>query len=91
MVTVTYEQDRGLRRKHERAEGYSVSASKTFGVSVNTLYKHWSDEKLSGLWLKDKFTVRKTTANKSMRISWPCGTNVDVEFYSKGASKSSAT
>jgi hypothetical protein len=88
MVAVTYEQGRGLRDKHERPDGYSVSASKTFGVPVGELYKSWSDEKLRGRWLKEKIVVRKATANKSMRITWPGGTNVDVYFYSKGAAKS---
>lgn len=46
MVTVTYEQERGLREKHQKADGYSVSASRTFEVPINILYKNWSHEKL---------------------------------------------
>jgi len=88
MVTVTYEQERRLREKHERPDGYSVSASKTFGVSLDTIYRHWSDEKLRKEWLKDKFTIRKATANKSIRITWSDNTSVDIEFYNKGAAKS---
>ncbi len=88
-VTVTYEQERGLRKKHERPDGYSVSASRTFEVPISVLYKHWSDEKLRKQWLKDKFIIRKATVNKSMRITWSDNnTNVEVNFYSKGASKS---
>src|SRR5438093_10444365 len=45
MVAVTYEQERGLREKHERTDGYSVSASMTFEVPIRVLYKHWSNEK----------------------------------------------
>jgi hypothetical protein len=88
MVTVTYEQERGLREKHERPDGYSVSASKTFDVPIGILYKRWSDEKLRSKWLKDRFMVRKATANKSMRITWNDNTNVEVNFYRKGAAKS---
>jgi len=90
MVAVTYEQERGLREKHERPDGYSVSASKTFGVQLNILYKHWSDEKLRSKWLKDKFSIRKATKDKSMRITWSDGTSVEVNFYEKGYSKSQA-
>jgi hypothetical protein len=88
MVAVTYEQERGIREKHERPDGYSVSASRTFEVSINTLYKHWNNGKLRSGWLRDKIVVRRATANKSMRITWGDNTHVDVYFYKKGATKS---
>jgi hypothetical protein len=37
MITVTYELERGLRKKHERPDGYSVSASRTFEVPISVL------------------------------------------------------
>jgi hypothetical protein len=83
MVTVTYEQTRGLREKYQKADGYAVSASRMFEVPINVLYKNWSDEKLRTQWLKDKIVVRKTTPDRSMRITWPDGTHVDVYFYEK--------
>lgn len=89
-ITVTYEQERGLREKHQKADGYAVSASMTYKVSISVLYKHWSDEKLRRQWLKDKIAVRKATANKSMRITWSDNTHVDVYFYEKGTAKSQA-
>jgi hypothetical protein len=88
MVAVTYEQERGIREKHERPDGYSISASRTFEVSINTLYKHWKNGKLRSRWLRDKIAIRRTTANKSMRITWENNTHVDVYFYEKGAAKS---
>jgi hypothetical protein len=39
-------------------------------------------------WLKDRFTVRKATGNKSMRVAWSDNTNVEANFYGKAASKS---
>lgn len=90
MVTVTYEQSRGLREKHQRADGYAVSASKMFKVPINVMYKNWSDEKLRRQWLKEKFVVRKTTMDRSMRITWPDSTHVDVYFYEKDTVKSQA-
>src|SRR5690349_20694623 len=59
MVAVTYEQERGLREKHERPVCYCVSASMTFDVPLSTLYNNWGDEKLRSRWLKDEFTIRK--------------------------------
>ena len=49
MVTVGYEQARGLREKHERPEGYQISVSKTLGVPVATLYAAWTDEAVRAL------------------------------------------
>lgn len=89
MITVTYEQERGLREKNQKADGYVVSASKTVEVPISALYRHWSDEKLRIKWLKDKFAIRKETKDKSMRITWSdYKTSVDVYFYEKGGSKS---
>jgi hypothetical protein len=90
MVTVGYEQARGLRKKHEKPDGFSISGNKTIGVPIATLYDAWADAKQRKRWLPDpNFTVRKATAKKSMRVTWVDGTSsVDVMFYAKGAAKS---
>ncbi len=38
MVANTYEQARGLRKKHEMPDGYQVGSSRTFSVPLSTLY-----------------------------------------------------
>jgi uncharacterized protein YndB with AHSA1/START domain len=83
-----YEQERGLREKHQKADGYVVSASRTYEVPIDVLYKHWSDENLRKQWLKEKIVVRKATEGKSMRITWPDDTHIDVYFHEKGSTKS---
>jgi len=90
MVTVGYEQAKGLRAKHQVKSGWSVSSSKTIGVPVKSLFGAWKDPKKRAVWLKDHgFTVRKATAPKSLRITWVDGkTNVEANFYPKGAKKS---
>jgi hypothetical protein len=89
MVTVGYEQARGRRIKHQMTRGFEVTVSKTVNVSVSRLYACWADAKRRKLWLPVEFEVRKATKNKSMRITWPDGTNVDVNFSVKGPEKSS--
>lgn len=93
MVAVGYEQARGLRIKHERPDGYSISRSKTIAVPVSKLFKAWKDEKVRGEWLDGAaLTIRKATANKSIRITWGDGTtNVEVMFYPKDKSKAQVT
>jgi uncharacterized protein YndB with AHSA1/START domain len=90
MVTVGYEQERGLREKHEKPDGYSISASRTIAVPLADLYGAWHDKRKRGRWLSDDdFTVRKATANKSLRITWGDGTtSVEVNFVPKGEAKS---
>ena len=88
MVAVTYEQARGLREKHEKPKGYEISVSRTIEASGTKAFKAWTDEKTRKKWLPANFTIRKATANKSLRITWEDGqTDLVVGFYPKGATK----
>ena len=93
MVTVEYEQARGLREKHQTADGYEVSASKTLNVPVDTAFRAWDDADERRKWLADpNITVTTSTAPKSMRALWTDGvTRVSVNFYPKGDDKSQVT
>jgi hypothetical protein len=93
MVTVGYEQARGLRVKHQKTDGFSVSRSKTLDVPIALVFAAWSDKRKRARWLSDPgFTIRKATANRSLRIKWVDGkTNVEVMFYTKGAGKTQVT
>lgn len=90
MVTVGYEQARGLRVKNQTSDGWKVSSSKTVSVPVKTLFGAWKDPRKRAGWLKDhNFTVRNATEPKSMRITWVDGkTTVEANFYAKGTGKS---
>ncbi len=89
MVTVGYEQARGLRQKHERPDGYSISKSVTLLVPIAKAYAAWDDPKQRALWLDEtRVAVRKATANKTMRITWVDGkSSLEVYFWDKGPSK----
>lgn len=88
MITVGYEQARGKRVKHQKANGYEVSVSKTLPVPIGTLFSAWQDEAIRGRWLPEPgVIVRKATPEKSMRLGWPDQTLVSVDFYPKGDSK----
>jgi uncharacterized protein YndB with AHSA1/START domain len=93
MVTVTYEQARGLRAKHQKADGYQVSASKTVAAPLSAVYAAWLDETTRASWLPDAaFTVRKATPEKTLRFTWTDGqSDVEVRFSSKGETKSALT
>jgi uncharacterized protein YndB with AHSA1/START domain len=90
MLTVGYEQATGKRVVHEKSAGFAISRSKTIAVPLAELYAAWNDKRKRGKWLADAgFTVRKATANKSMRITWIDGeTDVIATFTAKSADKS---
>jgi hypothetical protein len=90
MVTVGYERIKGLREVGQRrGGGYETSKSKTFPVPVARLYRAFHDEGIRARWLPGiELTVRKATADRSMRITWDDGSSVEVGFYAKGEAKS---
>lgn len=89
-VTVGYERIKGLRAMGQRRDGtFEASKSKTYAVSLSRLYAAWSTARARRAWLPDvKLTIRTAAANKSIRITWGDGTNVEAMFLGKGPSKS---
>ena len=89
MVTVGYEQARGLRVKHQNANGFSANASKTVAASIERLYGAWIDPALRARWLEAPIEIRRSTGGKSIRIVWTVGdSSVDVGFVARGPQKS---
>ncbi|GAC1436280.1 MAG: hypothetical protein NVSMB68_08320 [Thermoanaerobaculia bacterium] len=92
MVTVTYEQQRGLRELHQRADGFATSVSRTISAPIDDLFAAWNNARRRSRWLKNRLTLRKSAKNKSLRITWPAGdSQVEVSFYDKGKGKSQVT
>ena len=89
-VTVGYERIKGLRVIGQRRDGaFEASKSRTFPVPLARLYRAWSNPKERERWLGEpKLAVRTARANKSMRITWPDATSVEVLFYAKPGRKS---
>ncbi len=88
MVTVGYEQERGLRVPHQKPDGFEISVSKTVNAAAGVTFMLFEDAKMRRRWMKDPlFEIRKSTSNKRLSINWPDGTNVVTDFYSKGANK----
>ena len=88
MVAVGYEQARGLRVRHQKAEGFEVSISKTIGAPVDRAFAAWKELIHREKWLpRTPMTVRKATPHKSIRILWPDNTTLSVNFWPKGPLK----
>ena len=91
-VTVGYERARGMRAVHERPDGFSASASKTFPVPVARLFAAFVDDDQRQRWL-DGIALRLRTSqpDKSARFDiLPDGTRLAVYFIAKGDEKAVA-
>src|SRR2546422_5388308 len=80
---------KGLRAIGQRRDGaFEATKSKVFAVPLARLYRAFSDTRTRARWLPDvDLTVRTATRNKSMRITWPDNTSVQLGFTRKGVSK----
>lgn len=88
MVTVGYEQARGLRAKHQKPDGFEIRVAKTIAAPVERAFAAWRESTLREQWLpRTPLTVRKATPHKSIRILWGDGTLLSVNFWSKGSLK----
>jgi len=76
-VTVTYEKARGLRQKHQMADGYQVSRTLTLSASPETVFTAWQDEAQRLRWLPDAaMTLRSQNAPKTLRFTWMDGGSI---------------
>jgi len=89
MITVTYEQARGLREKHEMPSGYQISRSKTLGAPLETVFAAWVDEAQRSSWLPDPgLRPRKANPGKSARFTWIDGQSVvEARFTAKSPAR----
>ena len=92
-VTISYERTRGLRAVGQRADGFTVTVSKTVAGPVEQLYDAFVDAASRQSWMPDG-ELRQRTARKpkSARFDWGDGqTRITVTFDTKGDAKSTAT
>ena len=90
MLTVTYEEARGLRERHQKPEGFQISVSRTVSVPLRKLYKAFANDGARKAWFgEDGLVVRTATTDKSMRVTWNDGkSSLEISFLAKGAGKS---
>ncbi len=90
-VTVSYERIRGLRQKGQLCTGeWSASKSKTFPVPVEELFASFVEAAEAGEWLGAAVPLRAVRPSKSVRFTWPDGSEVSAWFTDKGAKSSVA-
>jgi uncharacterized protein YndB with AHSA1/START domain len=92
MVTVGYEQACGLRKVHQKVDGYSFNVSRTIPVPASTIFDAFTKPAPLKRWMNgDPFEVTTARRGKSIRIKWPDDTRVSVQVYPKGDGKAQVT
>jgi hypothetical protein len=88
-VVVGYERIKGIRAIGQRRDGtFEATKSKVFAVPLTRLYRAWADPRTRRQWLPDvKLAVKSATRGKTMRITWPDRTPLEVYFIAKGRNK----
>jgi hypothetical protein len=91
-VTVGYERARGMRALHERPDGFSGNASKTFPVPVERLFAAFVEPDERERWLEGiELRNRTSRPNTSARFDvLPEDGRLAVTFVAKGPDKSVA-
>lgn len=89
MVTVTYEQQTGRREQHQKTDGYQISVSRIVKSPLSFLYSSFANADSRNEWLGEEgLEVRKSTKNKSMRVTWKDGkSSLEINFYPKDKDK----
>lgn len=88
MVTVAYEQARGLRDKHEMADGYRASASRTIAAPAARVFRALNDARARERWLPPAgLAPLSATPGKRVSFTAPGKARVEVRLTPKGDEK----
>jgi hypothetical protein len=92
-ITMWYERARGMRLKHQKADGFTVYASKTVAVPREVLFDAFVNPRSRRRWLTDAtMSLRTSQPGYTARFDWDDGaTRVLVSFVDKGRDKASVS
>jgi hypothetical protein len=88
-ITMWYERARGIRLKHQQADGFTIYASKTMAVPLEVLFDAFVNPRSRRTWLTDgTMSLRTSQPGHTARFDWEDGsTRVSVSFVAKGPAK----
>ncbi len=92
-ITVWYQRARGMRLKHQQADGFTVSASKTIAVPLEVLFDAFVNPRSRRRWLTDgAMSLRTAQTGRTARFDWEDGsTRVSVSFGEKAPTKATVS
>ncbi len=81
LLTVGYQQDRGLRQKHQRGSRFEVDRSKTVTAPLDAVWDAFHDPGTRGRWMPGAaFAIGKSTPRRILHLDWPDRTHAIVTF-----------
>jgi hypothetical protein len=88
-ITVWYQRARGMRLKHQQADGFTIYASKTIAVPLDVVFDAFVEPRSRRKWLADgTMSLRTSQPGHTARFDWGDGsTRVSVSFEPKGPAK----
>jgi uncharacterized protein YndB with AHSA1/START domain len=91
-VAVGYERIKGLRAiGQRRTGGYEATKSKSIAAPAAAVFRAFAHARARRKWLPDtKVVVRRSTPNRSVRMTWEDGTSVEVWITSTANGKTTA-
>lgn len=70
-ITVSYERARGMRARHQMADGYSIGATRSIATTVDAVLQAFTDPATRDAWLPDApLRSRPTRAARTARFDW---------------------
>lgn len=89
MVAVGYEQERGLRQKYDRPNGYAVNVSRTLSAPLDVVYAHFATARGRKKWAADvSLEPGSSSAGKVCRFRQGSSA-VEIRFAAKSEEKTS--
>ena len=88
-ITMWYERARGIRLKHQQANGFTVYASKTIAVPLEVLFDAFANPRSRRKWLTDgTMSLRTSQPSRTARFDWGDGsTRASVSFVGRNPAK----
>jgi uncharacterized protein YndB with AHSA1/START domain len=69
-LTVSYERARGMRARHQMANGFSVSVTRTVDAGPDRVLAAFTDEMVRATWMPVPMRQRPTRARNTARFDW---------------------
>jgi len=89
MITVGYEQKRGLRAVGQKSDGFSANASRTLATAAATAYAALSNSRKRKVWLGlEGVKVTSAAGSQTLNLIWPRPeSRVAITIHAKGTAR----
>jgi len=85
MIVLGYQQERGLRQRHQRVGlRYEIDRSRSIKAPIGKVWAAWQDPGVLSCWMPPgQFAIRSVRPQKALHLTWRDGTDVAVLFAAR--------